>query len=378
MPAPRRSSASASIPTSSAPPEGIPRFLPAPGALVSAIAAAPIGAALKTWEERTMALRTFTAAAVTALALAFGGAPADAAMELKLTHGTPTTDPHHLGSVKLAERVKELTKGEIDIKIFPQGQLGSGKEVVEGLQLGTLDISQPAAAVIANFVPDLNVLNMPFLFRDVAHFEKVWTGPVADKAAEMMRAKGFRLLGVFTSGERHILSKRPVASMADLKGMKIRTVENPVHVAAFQAFGANPTAIAYPEVYGALQTGVVDGADAANINYENQKFYEVAPHWAMVSWLTFANPLIMSEKKFQSLTADQQKALLAAGKEAAALQRKLYNEGEVAMLAKLKEKGVKVTQPNQAPFIAAAQKVYDQFLKTDSERALLKAIQDTK
>ena len=301
-----------------------------------------------------------------------------AEITMKFAHGTTVADPHHLGAMRLAERIKDLTKGAIEINIFPTGQLGTGRDVVEGILLGTIDLGQPAAAVVANRVPEINVLEMPFLFRDVNHFEKVWQGPVADKVAELAAAKGLRMLGMYTSGERHIMTKKPVASIADLKGMKIRTVENPIHVATFKAFGANATAISYSELYGALQTGVVDGADAANTNYLNIKFYEVAPNWALVTWLTFSNPVIMSERKFQALKPEYQQALIAAGKEAAVHQRKLYRDGDVGDFEKLKQIGVKVTQPDQAPFRDAAKKVYDEFLKTDVQKDLLKAIVDTK
>lgn len=308
--------------------------------------------------------------------LAAGGLSADA-LELKFSHGTNEQNPHHLGAVRFAELVKENTAGEIDVKIFPNSQLGTGKNVVEGILFGTVGISQPASGVIANWVPELNVINMPFVFRDSAHFDNVFEGPLFDRFSELMAAKGFRLLGMFTTGERHIMSKEPVFSIDDLKGMKIRAIKNPVHVASFNAFGANATAIAYTEVYGALQTGVVDGADAANTNYFSQKFYEVAPYWAVVGWLNFANPLIMSEKTFQSLPEGQQKALLNAGKEAARIQRQLTNQSNSDKLAELQAAGAKVTLPDPTPFRTASSVVYEEFLKTDAEKQLLAEIQAT-
>ncbi|MSO55001.1 MAG: TRAP transporter substrate-binding protein [Rhodospirillales bacterium] len=306
-------------------------------------------------------------------------APAHAAeMTLRFGHGTTVTDPHHLATVRLAERVKELTKGAIEIEIFPNSQLGTGRDILEGVLLGTVDMSQPAAAIIANRVPELNVLEMPFLFRDVNHYEAVWQGPIAAKVTDLAATKGIRFIGMYTSGERHIMTKRPVNSIADLKDMKIRTVENPIHVATFKAFGANATAISYAELYGALQTGVVDGADAANTNYLNIKFYEVAPSWALVTWLTFSNLVIMSDRKFQALKPEYQQAILTAGKEVGAYQRKLYRDGDAGDFEKLKAIGVKVTKPDQAPFREASKKIYDEFLKTDTQKDLLKAIVETK
>ena len=200
------------------------------------------------------------------------------ARELTYAHQSPTSSPNHLAAVKMQEELARLSNGELTIKIFPNKQLGGERDEVEGLLLGTLDISHAASAVVANWVPELNVANMPFLFKDLDHFERVWDGPLHDKMVAASKAKGLRFLCAKTTGIRNIMTAdRPVFGIDDMKGLKIRAIENPVHVAAFNAMGANATAIAYPEVYGALQTGVVDGADAANTNYHDQKFYEQAP-----------------------------------------------------------------------------------------------------
>ena len=177
-----------------------------------------------------------------------------------------------------------------------------------------------------------------------------------------------------TSGPRHIMSRMPVESMDDLAGRKIRTVQNPVHVATFNAFGANATAIAYPEVYSSLQTGVVDGADAANTNYYTQKFYEVAPHWAQVSWLFYTNPIVISEAKFQSLTDDQQAALLEAGRKAGAAQQADWQASDAELLGTLEGEGVIVTRPDTAPFREASRSVYDEFLTDETQQRMLKMI----
>jgi hypothetical protein len=124
-------------------------------------------------------------------------------------------------------------------------------------------------------------------------------GPVGQELNGAMQKKGFRLLGFYEAGIRHIMTKKPIESFEDLQGLKIRTMQVPAHVASFNAFGANATPLAYGELYGALQTGVVDGAEAANTNYNSKKFYEVAPHWATVAWTALVADLIMSEAKFQ-------------------------------------------------------------------------------
>jgi TRAP-type C4-dicarboxylate transport system substrate-binding protein len=170
------------------------------------------------------------------------------------------------------------------------------------------------------------------------------------------------------------MTRAPLNAFEDLKGRKIRTVQNPVHVATFNAFGANATAIAYTEVYSSLQTGVVDGGDAANTNYFTEKFYEVAPHWAQVSWLFYSNCLIMQEEKFKALPADRQEMFSRIGRETGVEHFARYRAVDEQMLDKLIAKGVTVTKPDREPFREASRKIYDEFLKTDTEKELLQLI----
>lgn len=315
-------------------------------------------------------------AGASALTLAAGlGMPARAATEFRFAHFSPTADPQHVTAEAFASALAEETGGEYTARIFPNAQLGGELDVVEGILLGTIDVSTPGAAVLANWIPEMNVLNMPFVFRDWDHYTEVAQGVLLDRMVEAAAARNIRVLGMLTSGARHIMSTRPVNSMADLQGMKVRTVQNPVHVATFNAFGANATAIAYPEVYSSLQTGVVDGADAANTNYYSQKFYEVAPYWAQVSWLFYSNCLIMREDAFQGLPSEIQATLQRVGRQTGIDHFARYRKSDEETLDLLIAEGVTVTRPDRAPFVAAAQSVYDEFLKTEEERALLALIQ---
>ena len=162
-------------------------------------------------------------------------------------------------------------------------------------------------------MPELKLFDMPFLFRDQDHMIKVLRGPVLQEINAVVAKRGIRLLGVYNVGVRHLMTKEPVKSIEDLQGLKIRTMQSKYHMAAWNAFGANATPISYAELYSSLQTGVVDGAEAANTNYYEKKFYEVAPNWGQVGWTILTAPIIMSEKKFQSLPADVQTALLEGG-----------------------------------------------------------------
>ncbi len=294
---------------------------------------------------------------------------------LKAGHSANPDEPYHIGLMEFARIVKEKTGGKVEVQIFPNNQLGNEKEMIEGLLLGTLDITVPSNGVVTNFVPKLGIFDLPFLFRDRAHMYKVMDGPVGQELNAAMQEKGFRLLGFYEAGIRHIMTRsQPINSYDDLEGLKIRTMQVPAHVASFNAFGANATPLAYSELYGALQSGLVDGAEAANTNYNSKKFYEVAPYWAQVGWTALVADLIMSETKFQSLPADVQQVLVEAGLASAAVERKAYADSDNSLLASLKDKGVKVTRPDPGPFRQASQKVYDDFVKTDADRKLLEMI----
>jgi tripartite ATP-independent transporter DctP family solute receptor len=316
-----------------------------------------------------------------ALVLAAGSTLPAAAQTFtfKAAHSAATDEPYQVGLVHFAKRLKELTGGKTDVQIFANSQLGNEREVIEGLKLGTVDITVPSSAVLTNFVPDLVTLDMPFLFREQNHLEKALSGPLVGIINDAASKRGYRVLGLYTAGVRHIMTtKKAINSIDDLKGLKIRTMQNSAHVETFKALGANPTPLAYGELYGALQSGVVDGAEAANTNYDAKKFWEVAPHWAMVSWTVLISPLIMSEAKFKALPADVQSALVKAGEESAVIERKEYARSDNERLDALKKAGVKITAPDAKAFMGVSDKVYSMFIKTDAQKAMLKAIQDTK
>jgi tripartite ATP-independent transporter DctP family solute receptor len=297
---------------------------------------------------------------------------------LKAGHSASATEPYHVGFEHFKKRVEELTKGKVEVQLFPNRTLGNERDLIEGLLLGTVHVTVPSNAVMAGFVPETKVFDLPFLFRDRPHMYAVMDGPVGTDLGERMRVKGFRLLSYYEAGVRHIMTnKKPLTKLDDLKGLKIRTMENPVHLDAFRAMGASPLPMAYGEVYTALQQGVIDGAEAANTNYEAQKFYEVAPNWAMVAWTTLVADMIMGEKFFQGLPADVQKAVVQAAQESAKVEREAYARSEDVALAQLKARNVKITTPDPEPFRKASQALYAKFGGPE-DQARLKKIVETK
>jgi tripartite ATP-independent transporter DctP family solute receptor len=293
---------------------------------------------------------------------------------LKISHSAQPSEPYQIGLQTFVERVKVLSKGRVDATIYPNSQLGNEKSVTEGLLLGTVDVAVSANGVLYNFEPSVGIFDLPYLFPDRAHFYAALDGPVGDELKQKVSKRGFHVLAYYDAGIRHLLSKKPVNSIDDLKNMKVRTIQVPAHIAAWKAFGANPTPMNYDELYGAIEAGVVDGAEAANSNYYSQKFYEVAPNYAQISWTALVAELLISEKRLKSFPEDIQQAIIQAANESAQVERKAYADGDVALLAKLKEAGVNVTYPDLAPFREAAKSTYAEFAKTPEQQRQLKLL----
>ncbi len=254
--------------------------------------------------------------------------------------------------------VEEKTLGRIKIDIYPNNMLGNQRDIVEGIQLGTVEMSN-IASVLAGFVPELNIFELPFLFENRHHFYTVLDSTIGAGLKPALELRGFHLLGYFDAGVRHIMTvEKKIESMEDLKGLKIRTMENPVHLAAFKAFGANPLPMAYGELYTALEQHVVDGAEAANTNYYSKKFYEPAPFWAQVSWIHLIEYVILSRVFYEKLPHEYQTVIDEAAQEMILKERQWYRENDAAVLAKLKEEGVQFTSPSRQPFAEASRTVY--------------------
>ena len=258
-----------------------------------------------------------------------------------------------------ADLVREGTDGRIRVQVYPNNQLGNQRDVVEGLQMGSIELAN-IASVMAGFVPETNLFELPFLFDGPEHFDAVVDGPIGQGLAPAFERRGLQLLGYFDVGERHVMTtRRPVEKLEDLRGLKIRTMENRLHLAAFEAFGANPLPMAYGELYTALEQGVIDGAEAADLNYFAKRFYEPAPQWARVGWIRLIEYVVMSRTFYQSLSAQDRDVIDRAAREMILQQRSWYRAEAGAALQRLLEAGVTVSNPDRGPFRAAARSVYE-------------------
>lgn len=270
---------------------------------------------------------------------------AEAQTTLRFAHTQPTSDTHHLAAVRMAEQVARATNGQLRISIHPAGELGNDPAILEGVRLGTIDIGQTGNPFYTRFEPKLNALDIPFLFTSHEHVYRVVDGEVGSGLLAELEKHRMKGLAFWEIGFRKITnSRRPIVTPADLQGLKIRTTPNPAHVEAFRLWGANPTPMAFTEVYLALETRAVDGQENPLNIIRSNRFQEVQRHLSFTDHAYTVSIVSMNLAKFRALPEAQQKALLEAAREAAVYQRRLNREQEGQDLATIKAAGVEVVE----------------------------------
>ena len=273
-----------------------------------------------------------------------------------------------------ADLVFEGTEGRIRVQVYPNNQLGNQRDVVEGLQMGSVELAN-IASVMASFVPETNLFELPFLFDGPEHFDAVLDSSIGQSLAPAFERRGLHLLGYFDVGERHIMTtERPVERLEDLSGLKIRTMENRVHLATFKAFGANPLPMAYGELYTALEQGVIDGAEAADPNYFAKRFYEPAPFSARVGWIRLVEYVVMSRSFYDNLSVEDRVVIDRAARAMILQQRTWYRAEADSALERLREAGVRISSPDREPFRAVARSVYEEWADRVGGMARIEAI----
>ena len=296
-----------------------------------------------------MSRRAFLATAgAGAAALAFGSVRASAQgtpRVLRLSHGNPENDSVHKAALHMAELVKERTDGGVVIKVFANGSLGNDSSMVSSVRGGTIEMGWTGNPFFSGIAPKLNVLDLPFIFRDRAHVARVIDGPIGDSLRAELLAANLVTLSTWEIGWRNVTNKRrPVVSPGDVKGLKIRTTPNPAHIKAFQLLGATPVPMAFTELFTALEMGTVDGQENPVSLILNAKFFEVQKHLSLTQHAFTTAPLIINKAKFDALPPNFQKALLDSAKEAGMLQRKMNVESEATGVAALRKAGMEVNE----------------------------------
>lgn len=287
--------------------------------------------------------------------------PAEKVIKLGLV--LDTKHPYYIGSEFFAKRAKELTNGRIEVQLYPSSQLGNERDLVEGMQIGTVEMGSITTAVTSRFVKELDIFNLPFLFKDFQHLYKVLDGPLGEELNGAAQKKGLRILGWWAGGSRSIYAGKPISDLASMKGLKIRTMETPLIIATWKSLGLIPTPVPFGEVYTALQQGVVDAAEGSVISYESMKFDEVAPYYSHIKYLITVELLLIGENFFKSLPRDLQSALLQAGKDSVPVERKVNEDMENKVIELLKSKKRSVVIPDLDPFVKAVQPIYEQYGK---------------
>ena len=314
--------------------------------------------------------------------LAVGAVPADiraAEFDLVEAHTTTQDHPYTLGMVRYAQLVRERTQGRVSIQIHHSRQLGDERQVVEGLQLGTVQLTVTSTGPLGGFVPDVNVLDLPFLFRDAAHAYKVLDGDIGRGLLGKFEAVGIKGLAFWENGFRHITtSKKPVERPADLKGLKIRVMENRVHQAAFRQLGADATPMAWGEVFTSLQQGLLDAQENPIPIVSTFKLYEVQKYLALTAHVYSPAPLLLSKQSWDRMPPDIQKVLLDTAIEVARVQRQLNRTQEQKQIGELKTKGmVVIEEPDRAAFREAMKPVFEQY-QGQFGKELVQRIVDTR
>lgn len=269
-------------------------------------------------------------------------------------------------AVQFKKLVEEKSAGQMEVQIFPSGQLGNERQLVEQMKTGALEAAITTTGTFGNFNPLFNLYCLPYLFENLDVAQAVINGPIGDEYKKTLKdSLGIIHLGWVEDGFRNVFSRKPINKLSDMKGLKLRTMEAPVWIETYKAFGAGAVPMAYTELYSALQQGVVDGADALTTNYLSDKMYEVAPYFNRMDFAKNPTSLMVSEKFFNTLTADQQKILVDAGKEAQAYgyeQYDKYMSGEFQTVMKnLKAEAVEI--PDKTPFIEATRPAWKIIMK---------------
>jgi len=279
----------------------------------------------------------------------------------------------------MGAQLKEQTKGRLGVRAYPNGTLGSEKDTIEQLKIGGLDMMRINAAPLNNVVPETIVPCLPFVFRSKEHMRATLDGPVGDAILAAMEAQGMVGLAFYDSGARSVYTARkPVKTLADLKGMKIRVQQSDLFVAMVEALGANPTPMPYGEVYTGLKTGIVDAAENNFPSYESSRHFEAAKYYVMTEHSMAPEVLVFSKKIWDALPEEDRKLIRKAAKDSVPVMRKLWDEREAKSQAIAEKAGSQIVPlENKKDFIDAMAPVYAKFANTPKLQDLVQKIQAT-
>lgn len=293
---------------------------------------------------------------------------ADGTKNLLMAHAMHNEHPVSKAMEYLAERVEEISDGKLKIDMYPNQQLGSERELLELVQIGSVAMTKVSGANLENTVPEIRVFSLPYLFEGEAHMKKIQYGEIGEQLLEKGAEYGLMGLAYYDAGFRSFYSvDKPIREPADLQGMKIRVQESQMAIQTIDAFGGSPTPLSYGELYTALQGGIVDGAENNPPSFHTARHYEVCQYYSLDEHTAVPDFLIISTNVWTALTEQQQDWLSQAVEESVQRQEVLWEEAVEEAMTVVKEAGVEIIRPDKEPFQEAVQPIYEQFKENNPE-----------
>ena len=295
---------------------------------------------------------------------------------LKLAHGLNVDHPVHKGMEFMAQKLEEKSGGKMTIELYPSSQLGSERQCLELLQIGSLSMTKVSAAVMENFNPNIQVLSLPYIFRDDEHAFKVLDGEIGRELHDQSEKYWLRGLTYFDAGYRSFYTKeRPVKTPADLDGLKIRVQESVTAMNLVRTLGGAPTPISWGELYTALQQGVVDGAENNPPSFLTSRHYEICKYYSLNEHTAVPDILVISTIAWNRLSEQEQQWLQAAADEATIHQRQLWAVAEQEALDEVQKAGVEIIRPDKTPFAEGTKALFDNYKDRPEMYSLIQRIQ---
>jgi len=305
--------------------------------------------------------------ATTLLTVAYASVPAAAQQRtvLKASDVHAAGYPTVVAVENLGKKLEQATNGRVSVQMYPAMQLGGEKEAIEQAQIGAIAFARVSVGALGPVVDDLNVFNMPYVFRNTAHMQQVIDGPIGQELLDKVTNSGKGLVGLcwMDAGARNFYdTKKPIKTVADLKGLKIRVIGNPMFVDMMNALGGNGVAMGYDQVFSALQTGVVDGAENNPPSFVFDNHYQVAKYYTLTEHLIVPEILVLSRKTWDALSAEDRELVKKFAREAQTEERALWTTYEKQALDKAKASGIEIIEiADKAPFQAAVKPVWDKY-----------------
>jgi len=298
---------------------------------------------------------------------------------IKLAHGLDVNHSVHKAMVKMGEDLAKISGGKMAVEIYPSQQLGTERECIELLQIGSLDMTKVSVGVMENFAPKMKIFGLPFLFRDRQHAFNVLDGPIGQEFLDEGTEYWIKGLGYYDAGSRSFYTKdKPINAPEDLKGLKIRVMESITAMNMVNSLGGSPTPISWGELYTSLQQGVVDGAENNPPSFYLSRHYEVCKYYSLDEHTVLPDVLIIGTHLWEQLSDQEKEWVQKAVDNSVVYQRKLWAAAEKEALDEVQKAGVTIIRPNKEAFAEKVESVYDDIKDNKEIYSLVKKIQNTK